>query len=176
MKRWLKRGTKPVLDDALAAALGQAHAPITPTGERADVLRARVLAYTREPQGDLHGLVTVQADAGDWRWFAPGVTIKDLYLDEAARARSFLLKLEPGARLPPHEHHADEECMVLEGELTLGNLTVSAGGYHLAPAGVPHGEITTRTGALIFLRAGLSDEVPRGARWVQSAMRSLRGE
>jgi anti-sigma factor ChrR (cupin superfamily) len=176
MKHWLKRGSKPLLDDALAAALGQALAPITPEGKRADALRARVLAHTQQPQGDAHGLVTVQAAEGQWRWFAPGITIKELYVDEAAHTRSFLLKLDPGARLPPHEHRTDEECIVLEGELSLGDLTVGAGGYHLAPAGVPHAEITTRTGALIFLRAGLSDEVPPGARLAQGAMRILRGE
>jgi anti-sigma factor ChrR (cupin superfamily) len=176
MKHWLKRGQKPVLGDALAAALGKAFTPIEPPSDRAAALRARALAHAREPQGDVRGLITVQADEGAWRWFAPGVTIKALYVDEVARTRSFLLRLEPGARLPPHMHQTDEECIVLEGELSLGALTVGAGGYHLAPAGVSHSEITTKTGALIFLRAGLEDEVPRGAQLAQGVMRTLRGE
>ncbi len=176
MKHWLTRETKPPLDMKLVEALGSALMPIEPPSDRAAALRARVLAHAREPQGDVRGLITVQADEGTWRWFAPGVTIKALYVDEVARTRSFLLRLEPGARLPPHAHQTDEECIVLEGELSLGDLTVGAGGYHLAPAGIPHSEITTKTGALIFLRAGLADEVPRGARLVQDAMRLMRGE
>jgi quercetin dioxygenase-like cupin family protein len=35
--------------------------------------------------------------------------------------------LYPGASLPAHDHPADEECLVLEGEVMLGDIVGRAG-------------------------------------------------
>jgi hypothetical protein len=37
---------------------------------------------------------------------------------------------------------------------------VCAGDYHFAAKGARHGTLTTRTGALLFLRAGRGEPVP----------------
>ncbi|MGH8501207.1 MAG: cupin domain-containing protein [Gammaproteobacteria bacterium] len=75
-------------------------------------------------------------------------------LISAARATSFRLRREPGARLPAHVHVADEECLVLEGELHLGEgVILKAGDYHFAPRGLPHGAAERPSGALLFLRS-----------------------
>ena len=63
----------------------------------------------------------------------PKVELK--LLREDAFSRSFLLRLHPGAVLPPHEHPLEEECYCLEGEVRFGDLVVRAGDYHLAPPG-----------------------------------------
>jgi quercetin dioxygenase-like cupin family protein len=78
--------------------------------------------------------------------------MKILYKD--SRATSFLLRLQPGARLPSYVHAADEECLVLEGELWLAEgVRLKAGDYHFAPKGLPHGVAESPSGALVFLRS-----------------------
>ena len=61
--------------------------------------------------------------------------------------------MAPGATLPPREHITDEECLMLEGEVMVGDIRLSAGDYHFAQKGSQHGLATTQTGGLAFLRA-----------------------
>jgi quercetin dioxygenase-like cupin family protein len=98
--------------------------------------------------------LTVDAAQGRWQPFLDGVQIKVLF--EADGVLSYLLKLAPGARLPPHRHTIVEECVVLEGTLRVGSHTeVHAGGFHLAHRGALHPTVSTETGATIFLRGAV---------------------
>jgi quercetin dioxygenase-like cupin family protein len=96
---------------------------------------------------------TIRAGEG-WVEFMPGIEFKMLYRDETTGARSLLARLDPGVAMPAHDHGFPEECLVLQGEITIGDITVCAGDYHFAAKGARHGTLTTRTGALLFLRAG----------------------
>jgi anti-sigma factor ChrR (cupin superfamily) len=96
---------------------------------------------------------TVHAGDGAWQACGPGLQMKVLHRSEDSQ--SYLLRLAPGAALPAHEHPIDEECLVLEGELLLEGIVAGAGAFHLAPRGAIHHPITTRTGALIFLRGAI---------------------
>ncbi len=122
-------------------------------------LRDRVLAQARTDARFREGLRTIRADEG-WISFAPGIDVKMLFRDEAAGTKSFLARLAPGVTMPAHDHGANEECIVLEGEITLGDITIRAGDYHLAKGGAHHGALSTRTGALLYLRAGFGEHVP----------------
>ena len=133
----------------------------------AATIRERVLKRVRASQG----LTTIQADEGMWESFSPKVRIKVLHRD--VDTQSYLLKLEPGAVVLPHVHGQDEECMVLEGEVRIGNLVVKAGAYHLAPRGVPHEPISSETGALLFLRGSIP--AARQVRWGRAALHALTG-
>ena len=98
--------------------------------------------------------LTLDADDGPWLLFLDGVHIKVLHQREGVL--SYLLRLEPGAALPPHRHPQDEECVVLAGRLRVGSHTeIGPGGYHLAHAGALHATISTATGATIFLRGAV---------------------
>lgn len=100
--------------------------------------------------------LTIDGAEGQWQPFLDGVTIKVLY--ERDGVLSYLLRLEPGAMLPPHRHPQDEECIVLEGRLRVGSqIELGRGGYHLAHGGALHARITTDTGATIFLRGAIPD-------------------
>ncbi len=98
---------------------------------------------------------TIRAGGGAWQAYAPGIAKKPLHIDPEAGMQSFLLRLDPGAVADAHDHPADEECLVLEGELVIGDLVLRAGDYHLAPKGVPHKALEAPTGALLFVRAAL---------------------
>ena len=100
--------------------------------------------------------VTIGADEGEWQPFLDGVAIK--VLREHAGVLSYLLRLDPGATVPPHRHPQDEECVVLEGRLRVGTrIEIGPGGYHLAQLGALHASITTEVGATIFLRGAAPD-------------------
>lgn len=125
------------------------HAPAPAGPERA--VKRRLLE--RVADADASHL-TVHADDGPWQPFLDGVQIKVLH--EADGVLSYLLRLAPGASLPPHRHALDEECLVLEGTLRVGSHTeVHAGGFHLAHRGALHPTVSSATGATIFLRGAV---------------------
>jgi quercetin dioxygenase-like cupin family protein len=100
--------------------------------------------------------LTIAAHEGDWQPFLEGVVIK--VLREHQGVLSYLLRLAPGAALPPHRHPHDEECVVLDGWLRVGSRTeIGPGAYHLAHRGALHAAITTATGATIFLRGAVPE-------------------
>jgi quercetin dioxygenase-like cupin family protein len=147
-------------DDTVdASLLGEWADALTPVAPPAG-LRAKVLA--RVSSENAERLRTIRAEEG-WVPFMKGIQFKMLYRDETTGARSLLARLEPGVVLPPHEHGFAEECLVLEGEISFGDLTIRAGDYHFAARGARHPALTTRTGALVFLRAGRGEPVPEPA-------------
>ncbi len=101
--------------------------------------------------------LTIHADEGEWIQIKPKVAVKPLSLDREAGTRSFLMRLDAGAQWPAHTHSVDEECIVLQGNITIGDLSIQKGDYHLAPKGMKHEEFISEQGALLFLRAGIKD-------------------
>lgn len=123
------------------------------TPRQAREIKRRLLERVADGD-DTH--LTIDADEGDWQPFVDGVRIKVLH--EHDGVLSYLLRLEPGARLPAHRHPIDEECVVLEGRLRVGSrIEIGPGGYHLAHQGALHATISTRTGATIFLRGAVPE-------------------
>lgn len=125
--------------------------PVLPEPAAVQALRARVLARVRAAPA----MITIRAGDGRWQPFLPKIEIK--VLREADGYLNYLMRLDAGARVPAHNHPMDEECLVLEGEINIGDLVVRAGDYHVAPKGVHHGELESRTGALLFLRSAIPE-------------------
>lgn len=101
-----------------------------------------------EPSGTL----TLRADAGRWRTIGPGVECKLLYSDKSSGARSMMMRLAPGAIYPAHDHTSLEECVIVEGDMIIGDLQLHAGDYHVVQAGTRHSEVTSQNGGVVFLR------------------------
>lgn len=139
------------LDAELSAALADSLAPVAPPAPRLDKLRRRILRRAATVPQDHQPLFTLRAEEGQWQRLAPGVEMKHLFEDEVSHA--FLVRLEPGAVLPSHAHSADEECLVLEGEMHLGDLRFRAGDYHVARAGSSHGLVTSPVGGVMYVRS-----------------------
>ncbi len=146
---------KTVLPQDVLQALLEASAPIAPEPERARHLRGRLLRQARASKQA--GLTTVLKDKEGWTRLGPLVEMKLLRSDK--ESRSYLLKLHPGAMLPPHQHTLEEECLMLEGEVWIGNIHLRAGDYHVAAKGARHQEIRTTTGGLAFMRGAHPDEI-----------------
>ncbi|MCP5158032.1 MAG: cupin domain-containing protein [Gammaproteobacteria bacterium] len=103
--------------------------------------------------------VTVRAQEGEWRILAPGVEIKLLMVDRKAGFQSFLLRLAPGGRIPAHAHSSLEECLLLEGDMTIGDRQYTVGDYHAALPGSQHATLSSRNGGVVFLRSELRPEL-----------------
>lgn len=129
-------------------------AALLPAGDvtPSDDLWRRIDARLERQQAVDFGGVNVRAAEGTWLEAAPGVAIKQLHVDAAAGTWSHLLRLEPGAVLPRHSHTGIEECLVLSGDMVLGETVFFAGDYHLAPPGTSHPPLTSRSGGLVFIR------------------------
>ena len=139
--------TAAVLDQDIVAALALGIAQVSPPVATQPALRA---GTTLPAAGDAH--LTVHAGAEGWVIICPLVQMRTLF--ESQDGRGVLFRMEAGGRLPAHEHNTDEECVILEGELSIGNLTVRAGDFHLARKGIPHAELNSKTGALFYIRTG----------------------
>lgn len=95
---------------------------------------------------------TVRLDDGEWAPIRPGLERKLLYRDPTTGSGSYLFRMEPGASIEGHHHERAEECLILEGDLTIGDLHLHAGDYHVAEGGTIHPDLKSRGGAVMFVR------------------------
>ncbi|MGH6857064.1 MAG: cupin domain-containing protein [Methylocella sp.] len=133
---------------ALDLAAGQ---EIPPEGVF-DRIVAAIDADTRE----VPGTQTRRAGTGVWTELSPGVTYTVLFDDPAAKRRSMLVRALPGSTYQSHLHdQGHEECLVLEGDLIMGDLKLLAGDFHLAAKGSSHPPATTVSGCLLHISTPL---------------------
>ncbi|MGN7818485.1 cupin domain-containing protein [Chitinophaga varians] len=79
-----------------------------------------------------------------------GIFVKSLrYDEESQRSKTILLKFEPGATYPYHNHPAGEEIFVLSGEAVLEHATLTAGDYLYTPPGFKH-SVSSPIGCTLF--------------------------
>ncbi len=137
------------LDEDIVGALAQAIVPEAPPLH----LKNRILDRVR---GAAVHAVTLR-DKQAWKELAPGIEYKFLFVDEHARSKSFLLKAAPGVRMPGHFHSGPEECLVIEGEFSMGDITLRAGDFHCVGAGTYHDVASTETGVVVYIRSDQAD-------------------
>lgn len=141
----------PVLDPILEGEILEALAPIEPMALRLAAMKARMLSEVSAAR-EFGDFITIHAGEGEWR--ALGAKVFEKRLVDARGVRALMLRLEPGAILPPHDHPLPEESVVLEGEVWLGDVFCRAGDFHFAPAGRGHGAIRSDTGCVLYVRTG----------------------
>lgn len=101
------------------------------------------------------GFKTIRAHEGEWLEPLPGAKIKILHQEGESALLTYLARLAPGFEMQGHPHPYPEECLMLEGDLWLGDLKLQAGDYHFADKGLHHGRLRTETGALVLLKGAL---------------------
>ncbi len=143
------------LELELIAELAAAVRPEQPPSDRIEALRARILGRVRAPAPD--GTSTIRFREGDWIRIAPLIEVKVLRQNRRRNFQTALWRLQPGAVLPTHHHAVDEECLVLSGEIHVGDHYVRTGDYHVAHAGHDHPNIESAEGALLLIRGELWD-------------------
>ena len=111
------------------------------------------MKVTTRPHGTLNQLVRGGQIAWE-RLDEPGVTgvfVKVLRFDDAAgRAPTILLRFEPGATYPAHNHPGGEEIFVLEGDIKLGRDHLHAGDYLYTAPDNKHA-VWSETGCIVLV-------------------------
>lgn len=120
-------------------------------------LKERVMAraFTAQPAA----MRLVLKDEGDWIRVSSKVDIKPLRIDRRNGTYTSLWRLAPGAVLPEHDHHDDEECLILDGSIQWSGRDYVKGDYLLACAGLHHTQFASRDGALLMIRADLNPQM-----------------
>ena len=80
-----------------------------------------------------------------------GVKAKTLLVDKNAGTVTVLLKMDPGAVLPDHEHALIEQTFVIEGALICDEGTCTAGNFVWRPAGSRHTARTPNGGLMLAM-------------------------
>ncbi len=148
------RSFDPVIA-SLAACLPEA----TPSPR----VRERLLTLAEETQSNPRSststetigteILMIRASEGVWSKIGDGVFKKTLFKDRQRGTTTSLIKVDPGAEIPPHRHADIEECLVVEGDIYSGGETFSRGDYVCAPAGSVHENLFSANGALLFIVA-----------------------
>ena len=98
-------------------------------------------------------LQIVHAAGRRWRPNFPGVEVLPLW--GSAEMTSMLVRFAPGASVPDHHHAAHEDCLMLDGEMFLGDILLRVGDYQLAPAGGRHFGETSDVGCTFFFHGAI---------------------
>jgi anti-sigma factor ChrR (cupin superfamily) len=80
----------------------------------------------------------------------PGVDALWLYREEAAGSSCAILRYQPGAEVPEHEHQGFEHVYVLAGEQSDERGTYRAGSFVINPPGTAH-RVWSREGCLVLV-------------------------
>ncbi len=146
------------LDDDIIEMLAEAQ-ELTPISvELAARMRENLMRnISQEKASQQEGFSTLRSTDGEWIEAMPGAEFKVLHDDGKGLdgLLSYLIRLEPGFEMQGHGHPFDEECLMLEGDLTLGDITLKKGDFHYASAGVSHGHVSSKSGCMAFLRGAL---------------------
>lgn len=98
------------------------------------------------------GFLVVRAGEGQWLLTGDaGVSFKLLYTDSERGTFTTLVRMDAGAHIPAHRHLGVEQCLVLEGDLRAGDVSMSAGDFNCSLPGSVHEEIATTGGALFLI-------------------------
>ncbi len=148
------------LDDDVVEMLGNAITPVEMPVEMKSRLRKDILQQVaKENACDTRDYLTIRSADDKWLSPLPGALVKILNREPDSEGLegvlSYLFRLEPGFKTVGHSHPVEEECLMLEGDLTLGGLTLYAGDYHRVAPGFIHGEVSSINGCLAFIKGAL---------------------
>lgn len=144
----MNRAIEAFLPDDIKQALLDAAPEIELAPDRSSAIKDRLLQRVRDSR-TAH--LTVRADEGAWESMGPLVDRR--ILSDDGVTRTFIMRLQPGARRPSHSHADQETSYVLQGSVRYGALELKAGDYHEAAPGSAHESVETDTGALVLIRA-----------------------
>ena len=107
--------------------------------------RIRVSAPVQQSH---EGMKLVRGGDTPWRSLpSPGIEVRPLL-----GTKTLLVRMQPGAVYPSHEHRLAEQCYVLEGSVVdHTGTTAYAGDFVCMPAGSTHEDIHTDTGCTFLI-------------------------
>lgn len=144
-----------------AAMLAESVEPVAPPNKLKARLLDRVEKTPQQRPGSLldeAGVRILRSAEIPWQERpTPGVAVKPLYVDKQSGRVTSLVRFDPGVVYPAHEHAADEELLVLSGDLEIQGRVMGPGDYCHGVAGSQHSKGLTRGGALLLVRNSMAD-------------------
>jgi quercetin dioxygenase-like cupin family protein len=113
-------------------------------------LRARILslAKSERPAPVKPGMTIVRRDESAWK----DLPIQGVEIRPLLGQKTLMVRMQPGAVYPMHEHREAEQCYVLEGSITDSDgVTANAGDFVCMPAKTIHRPIHTDTGCVFLI-------------------------
>lgn len=137
-------------------------AAVAPSSSQPPLLRQRVVKGLRVDVAP--GINVVRPGLSEWMAH-PGVhgaRVKLLYRDAMSGLYTALVHLPQGVVLPAREHAAPEEVLVIEGSVTVGDVTMHEGDFCRAEEGSRHPSMSTDTGCTLYLSGSEFDAFVEG--------------
>lgn len=96
-------------------------------------------------------VLCVRCDELPWKpsTFAAGLSVKDVAVTNGLELQ--IVRVEPGAWIPPHTHECPEFIYVLEGELILAGERLGPGSASVASVGSVHADVHSEKGCVFVL-------------------------
>ena len=117
-------------------------------------VRERLLRQSIAPH------VLVRAAEGAWQATPfSGIEVRQLFVDPATGNVTSMVRMQPGAKYPPHRHASHEHCYVLEGDLVFSDHTLHAGDYEVNAPETDHSFVTTHAGCLLLITNNQADQI-----------------
>ncbi|RJP39070.1 MAG: cupin domain-containing protein [Phycisphaerales bacterium] len=89
-----------------------------------------------------------------------GIAVRRLSVDRQRNQTTMLVRMAAGTGYPSHIHDGPEECLVLEGDLRVGDEHhLRAGDFQRMAPGSRHGYQSTDGGCLLLIVSSLSDKL-----------------
>lgn len=106
------------------------------------------------------GIEAVYWDDGDWWQLSENVEVKSLFIDEEQNTECFLLRIAPNGVVEPHFHDGfNDECIVVEGVIIVGDVRFNVGDFHVARKGSVHPALHSDSGGILFVRSQRVTEI-----------------
>jgi anti-sigma factor ChrR (cupin superfamily) len=102
---------------------------------------------------------SLRAEESQWQEIAPGMLTRTLFVDHERGMVTSLVRMLPGAALPPHKHLGIEQFYVLEGDCIVEGTHLGPGDFHSAAAGSVHESTYTVEGTTFLLIAPANYEI-----------------
>jgi hypothetical protein len=104
--------------------------------------------------GTVRESITVHASTTNgWEPLRPGVMLKPLF--GVGDRVSMLARLDKGGTVPTHVHECAEECLMLQGDMFLGDILLLEGEYQWAPGGSNHEMLYSDVGCILFIHGAV---------------------
>ena len=111
--------------------------------------------------GNVRLSVNVPDISDGWEPLRPGVMLKPLFA--VGERISMLARLDMGSSVPAHVHECAEECLILQGDMFLGDVLLLEGEYQWAPGGTRHEMLHSDVGCVVFIHGSVDPALKEAA-------------
>jgi putative transcriptional regulator len=117
----------------------------------------------------IEGVPAVLGDvaAGPWRWAGPGLQIASMHSSAGLGEWLYLLRAQPGAKLPKHGHRGAERLVILEGSFTDQGVTLERGDYIEQDTACEHQPVVNDQPCVCLISTDGPLKLKGVARWLQ---------